>query len=136
MTEIKAVLNNLHTSGAAITRKVCIAVGNDVLSLRYPEKMAKNGGSISLSTIWERNVLKSLDWVKRRGTTAKREINPALYEELRFSWKRKIAQTVPDHNIHNDMILNIDQTPLGFTAPNKTTYTERGTNGTTCERGR
>ena len=63
---------------------------------------------------------------KKTWATAKREMNPALYEELTFSRKRKIAQTVLDHNIHNDMILNFDQTPLGFTAPNKTTYTEGG----------
>ena len=68
------------------------------MSARCPEQMAKNGGSILLSTKWARNVLKSLDWVKRRGTTAKREMNPALYE-LTFSWKRKIAQTVLDHNV-------------------------------------
>ena len=53
-------------------------------------------------------------------------MNPALYDELTFSWKRKIAQAIFEHKIHNDMILNFDQTPLGFTAPNKATFTERG----------
>ena len=53
-------------------------------------------------------------------------MNPALYEELSFSWKRKIANTIFEHHIHNNMILNFDQTTLGFTAPNKATFTERG----------
>ena len=54
-------------------------------------KIGKNGGSIALSTKWAPNVFKSLDWVKRRGT-AKKEMNPALYEELTFSWKIKISE--------------------------------------------
>ena len=71
-----------------------------------------------ISTKWARNVLRLLDWVKRRGTTAKLEMNPALYEELIFSWKRKKVEIVLEHNIHEKMILNFDQTPVGFTSQN------------------
>ena len=119
VTEIKAILHNLCVSGGAVTRKTVIAIGDGVLSSRCPEKLAKNGGSVTLTTKWARGILKSLDWVKRRGTTSKREMNPALYEELTFSWKRKIANVLFEHSI-------FDQTPLGFTAPNKATFTERG----------
>ena len=47
LTEIKYILSNLHISGAAVTRKALIAVGNGVLSARCPGKMAGNGGSIA-----------------------------------------------------------------------------------------
>ena len=55
-----------------------------------PKKLANNGGSINLSIKSARNILKSLDWVERRGTKAKKKMNQALYHELTFSWKRKI----------------------------------------------
>ena len=80
LTEIKSILSKLRLSEAATTRKVIITVGNSVLSALCPEKMAKNGGSITLSNKWPQNVLKSLDWLKQRGATTKREMNPALYE--------------------------------------------------------
>ena len=35
--------------------------------------LEENGRSIILASKWARGVLKSLDWVKRRYTTAKRE---------------------------------------------------------------
>ena len=35
--------------------------------------LEENGGSITLTSKWARGALKSLDWVKRRYTTAKRE---------------------------------------------------------------
>ena len=47
----------------------------------------KNGnvGNVTLTIKWAQNTLKSLDWVKRRGSAGKREMNPALYKELTFS---------------------------------------------------
>ena len=53
-------------------------------------------------------------------------MNPALYEELTFTWKRKIANAILEHSIHNEMILNFDQTSLGFIAPNKATFADKG----------
>ena len=66
-----------------------------------------------------------MDWVKRKGTTAKRTMNPALYDELVFNRKKKIAEKVFEHKIHNELILNFDKTPVGFTCPGKTTFTEK-----------
>ena len=50
-------------------------------------------------------------------------MNPALYEELTFSWKRKIANAIFEHKIQKEMILNFNQTAVGFTTPNKSTFT-------------
>ena len=71
-------------------------------------------------------MLKSLDLVKICGTTAKREMNPPLYENLSFSWKRKIASFIFEHRIHNNMVLNFDQTPLGCKVENEATFTYKG----------
>ena len=87
--KLKSVLNNLCISRAAITQNVVIGVRNDVHCPHCPEKVSKLCSRITLSTKWTWNVLKLLDWVKHRRTTAKKEMNPALYEELTFSWKRK-----------------------------------------------
>ena len=84
-TEVKSILHNLRVSGGAVTRKTVIAIVNGVLKARCPEMLEKNGGSMTLTTKWARGVLKSLDWVKRRYTTAKTEMKPALYEELTYS---------------------------------------------------
>ena len=124
-TEIKQILSNLRVAGCLISRKVVISVGNSVLASRCLEKMSRNGGKINLTVKWARGILKSMKWVKRRGTTAKRTMNPALYDKLAFTWKKKIAEKAFEHKIHNDLILNFDQTPLGFTCPAKTTFTEK-----------
>ena len=124
-SEIKQILSNLRVAGCSISRKVVISVGNGVLATRCPEKMSRNGGKISLTVKWARDILKLMNWVKRRGATAKRTMNPALYDVLAFTWKKKIAEKVFEHKIHNDLILNFDQTPIGFTCPAITTFTEK-----------
>ena len=78
-----------RVSGGAVTRKTVIAIVNGVLKARCPEMLEENERNITLTTKWTRGVLKSLDKVKRRDTTDKREMNLALYEELTFSCKKK-----------------------------------------------
>ena len=56
---------------------------------------------------------------KSRGTTSKREINPALYEEVRFSLKKNIVNLVLQHNIPDELILNLDQISLGLVSASK-----------------
>ena len=65
-----------------------------------------------------------MNWVKRKITTAKREMNPGLYDKLVFTREKKIAQTVFEHNIRSNLFLNLDQTPLDFASPSKTKYTK------------
>ena len=74
LTKIKSIISNLLFIRSSNYAKmaVLIAVRNGVLSARYPEKVAKNGGSITLSTKWAQNVLKLLDCGKWRGTITKK----------------------------------------------------------------
>ena len=83
-TEIKQILFNLRVVGCSVSRKVVISVENGVLASRCPEKMSRYGGKINLTVKYARGILKSMNWVKRRGTTAKRTMNPAFYYELAF----------------------------------------------------
>ena len=124
-TQVKCILHNPGVSGGAVTRKTVIAIVNGVLKARCPEMLEENERKITLTTKWTRGVLKSLDRIKRRDTTGKREMNPALYE-LIFSCKRKIANAIFEHRIQKEMILNFDQTARGFTAWNKSTFTGKG----------
>ena len=125
LVEIKTILQNLRTAGCSISRKTVISVGNGVLDAKCPEMLRKNGGPISLTTKWARGIIKSMDWTKRRGTTAKREMNSALYDELSFSWKKDIASLILQHDIPEELIFNLDQTPLALVAAPKSTLAPR-----------
>ena len=93
LIEIKSILSNLRISAAEITWKVVIVIGNNVLRARCPEKMDKNSSSKTLSTKQTWNALKSFDWIKRNETTAKKEMNPALYKGIEISWKNTASSS-------------------------------------------
>ena len=87
MTEIKQILFNIRITACLISRKTVVSVGTGVLSFKCPVTMATNGGKTALSVNWGRNILKSMNWMKLRGTTegAKRRITPALLKEFIFT---------------------------------------------------
>ena len=99
-----------------------------MLQSKSPEVLLKNEGSIKLTTKWARRILKYMEWSKRRGRTAKREMNPALYEKLKFSWKKDIANLVLQHNTP---ILNLELTPLTLLSAFKVTMEPTGSH-TVC----
>ena len=53
-SKVMAFLHNLHASGGAIFGKTAsvIAIGNGVLCSRCPEKIANNGGNVTLTITW------------------------------------------------------------------------------------
>ena len=62
-------------------------------------------GSLELTEGWARNVLKSMDWVKRKGTTGKVEPCSKFLEEEKFTFQRAIAKAVSDHDIPMELVL-------------------------------
>ena len=51
-------------------------------------------------------------------------MNPALYDELVFTWEKKIAEAVFQHEIPSDLVPSFDQEPRGFASSSKTTHTK------------
>ena len=56
---------------AALPRKMVIAIKTGVIKANEPKILKEFGGSLELTEGWARNVLKNMDWVKIKGTTAK-----------------------------------------------------------------
>ena len=67
-----------------------------------------------------------MEWSKRRRKTGKREMNPALYENLTFSWKKDIANLVLQHNIPEELISDLDQTPLALVSSSRVNMATTG----------
>ena len=111
--EIKTFLSNLWIAGCSISRTTHTAVGTGVLQSKSPEVLVKNGVFIKLTTKRALEIFKSIEWPKRRGTTAP-------YEELTFSYKKDITNLMLQQNIPK-LILNLDQTPLALASVYKVT---------------
>ena len=54
-------------------RRMVVSAGADVIKTNCPEKLEFFGGSLELTGGWARNVLKSMQWSKGKGTNGKIE---------------------------------------------------------------
>ena len=111
LKKIKDIIVGSRLAGTAISRKMVIAIATGVIKANDPKILREFDGSLELTEGWARNVLKSMDWVKRKGTTGKVEPCSKFLEEEKFTAQRAIAKAVSDHDIPMELVLNLDQTP-------------------------
>ena len=84
------------------------------------------GGGLELTENWACNVLKSMNWTKRKGTTGKVEPSKEFLEEEKFSFQRKISNVILGHDVPSAFALNLDQTFLSYISPGKYTFSSKG----------
>ena len=75
---------------------------------------------------WARGVLKSMDWVKRKGTTEKVKSSPQFLAEEKFAFQIVISTVVYNHDIPADPVIKLDPTPLSYVCPGKYTFNSNG----------
>ena len=103
-----------------------VAIGTGVVKTNEPKILREFGGSLERAEGWARNVLKVMDWVKRKRTAGKVERCPKFLEEEKLTFQRAISKFVCDHDIPLELVLNLDQTALSYVSPGKYTFDLKG----------
>ena len=110
--KINEVIVGVRLSGAVISRRMVISIGNGVLKANDPNTLSEFGGTITLTEDWARGIWRSMDWVKRKATTGKVEPSTQFLAEEKFTFQKAISTYVYDHDIPTDLIINLDQKAL------------------------
>ena len=126
MLKIKEIIVGIRLAGAAISRKMVIAIGTGVMKANSASLLLEFGGSITLNENWARGVLKNVNWVKRKGTRGKVEPSKQLLAEEKLTFQKNISKVVYKHDIPSELIINLDQTPLSYISPGKYTFNSKG----------
>ena len=95
-----------------------------VVKANEPNLLKELGGQ--LTDDWARHLLKSMEWVKRKGTTGKEEPSEKFLQEEKFSDQLEISRVVLKQDIHLDLGLSLDQTPLSYVSLGKYTFCLKG----------
>ena len=98
-----------------------------VVKANEPDLLKEHGGHLELTEDWARHLLKSMEWVNRKGTTGKVEPSEKFLHREKFSYQREISRIILNHDIPLDLVLNLDQTPLSYVCPGKYTFCLKGT---------
>ena len=93
-----------------------------VVKANEPKILREFGESLELTKVWARNILKGIDWLKRKGTAWKFEPCPKFLEEEKFTFQSAISKFFSDHDNPLELVLNLDQTPLSYVSTGKYTF--------------
>ena len=86
MPKVKTIMIETRAAGTAISRRIVTAIGNGVVKSNNPILLKENGGSLQLTEDWARGVLKSMNWVKRKGATGKLELSQQFLLEEKLTY--------------------------------------------------
>ena len=118
LRKVKYIVVGTRAAGGVISRRMVIAIGKGVVKANKPNLLKEFGGNLDLTEGWSRGVLKSLDWTKRKGTTEKVDPSDQLLMEEKLMLQRNISTAILEHDIPEDLALNLDQTPLSYVLSN------------------
>ena len=98
----------VRLSGAVISRKMVVSIGNGFLKTNDPNTLSEYGGHITLIDNWARSILQSMDSINFKETNGKTETSPQLVAEEEFTFQKSIATVIYDHDIPSDLIINLE----------------------------
>ena len=123
-------VNTLRLKGAPVSASVINSVAKGIILANDSSLLTENGGPISLSNYWARNILYRMDkegrkMTRRMATTSKIPVSPGLLKETKLDFQRKIKGIQSRHSIPDELILNFDQTPLSYVCTSNHTLHEK-----------
>ena len=66
MAKVKTIMIGTRVDRTAINRRIVMTIGFGVV--KSNKQILLNGGLLQLTENWARGILKSMNWVKRKGT--------------------------------------------------------------------
>ena len=112
-------IQDLRLKGAPVTAAVINAIAKGIVMANDRTILVEHGGYLSLSHDLGRNVLYCMERERKKmavriATTEKIPLAPGLLKEAKLSFQRKIKTLQAMHRVPEDLILNLDQTPLFY----------------------
>ena len=110
--KLRSMLVNLRTAGVGINIHVVSGVLNG-LTRANSERFGKYM-DIKVTRSWVRSLYQRMKFSHRAVTTSRSVITRSLWAEVRTQFLHQITEKVLQHNIRDELIINVDQTASKF----------------------
>ena len=109
---VKAYIKSVREAGGSVSSQVVIAAARDILTSLDKTKLQEFGGHIDLTRHWSHSFLTRMNYVQRKGTTAKSKYSEVKFAEKKKEFLEELRATVEMEEIPPELILNWDQTGI------------------------
>ena len=125
-TKVQAYLKKVRSGGGAVSARIVMAAARGILLSCDKLMLEEYGGGVRLNRHWAHSLLKRMDFVQRRATTAKSKHSIADFSALKKSFLRDVVATVTMEEIPAELIMNWDQTGIKLVPSSSWTMEKRG----------
>ena len=122
--KLRSMLVKLQLAGASISIHVVSGVLNGLIRAN-PEGFGKYM-EFKVTRSWTQSLYQRMKFSRRAITTSRQVITRSLWVEVRSQFLYEITDKILKHNIPDELIINVDQTPSKFVATDNVTMAAKG----------
>jgi len=122
--KLRSMLTSLRLAGAGINIHVIRGVLNGLVRAN-PVKYGKYV-EFNVTRSWTRSLYQRMKFSRRAVTTSRPIITRSLWTEVRSQYLFEIIDKALTHDIPDELIINVDQTPSKFVATDNVTMAAKG----------
>ena len=119
-------LKSVCEAGGSVSSQVVIAAARDILTSLDKTKLKEFGSHVDLTRHWAHSFLTRMNYVQRKGTTAKSKFSDENFDEKEEEFLEETRATVEMKEIPPELILNWDQTGIKLVPSTGWTMEEQG----------
>ena len=124
--KVQMYLRRVRDRGEVVTARIAAAAAQGILLSCDCSKLAEFGGPVMWNRFWAYSLLKGMNFVKRKVTTAKSKHAVVEFERLKEEFLQEVVATVEMEEIPSELVLNWDQTGIKIVQSNTWTIEEQG----------
>lgn len=124
-TQVQAYIKSMREGGAVINTAITIAYAEGIVWSKDSNLLASNGGHLSLTKDWAKNLLRRMGYVQRRAST-KAKVTVTDFKALKTQYLQDIKAVVEMDEIPFDLVINWDQTGIHYVPVSEWTMEKEG----------
>ena len=123
---VQAYVNRVREEGGAVSSQIVIGAARGILKTVDKLKLREFGGHINLNRHWALSLLRRMNFVQRRATTAKGKFAVENFKEKRKQFLSDLVSIVELEEIPPELVLNWDQTGIKLVPASSWTMHNKG----------
>ena len=123
--QVRAYLTSFRENGAVVNTAIAIGCAKGIVKSRDSNLLSCNGGHISLTKSWSKNLLRRMGYVKRRAST-KAKVTVQKFDEVKTQFLLDIKAVVEIDEVPFELIINWEQTGIHYVPVSPWTMEKEG----------